>query len=358
MGPAPLDQPPLSHGATSYTRPHGDQRSRPIAIIGLNWNQQQTGHRFAVTHTGSAGRCQRTMSTKSCQKIKSPCGRQTARIDLHGAQAEDLASIAAGSRYGRYRAGPLRERGTWRAFGLSVTLHAALLALLVSGTHWPRDTPAAAGVAIAVATGRIAASPIAAPAPRIENHPPTSPVMTLAARPGGGDEHTAVEPHRSGTARSRRAHGEASLIAHFARARQTHMAVVQEIEQPSGRSAELEREARLAALQSLAATPASGAEAPRTDGGAEVSPGYADIVARRVRANVVAPFAIEGNPSAVIAVTCAPNGALLSATVRRSSGDPQWDRAALTAVERSDPMPRDVDGTTPAKFLITFQARG
>jgi colicin import membrane protein len=298
------------------------------------------------------------MSTKSCQQITPPCGRQTARVDLHGAQAEAPSSIAAGSPYGRHRAGPLRECGTWRAFGLSVTLHAALLASLVSGMHWPRDTPAAAGTAVTVAAGRIDASPIDAPAPRINDRPPTSPVMTLAARPGGGNEHTAIEPHHSGAAKPRRAHGEASLTAHSARARQTHMTVVREIEQPSGRSADPEREARLAALQSLAATPASGPGAPRTSAGAEVSPGYAEIVARRVRANVVAPFAIQGNPSVVIAVTCAPNGALLSATVRRSSGDPQWDRAALTAVESSDPMPRDVDGTTPAKFLITFQASG
>jgi colicin import membrane protein len=46
------------------------------------------------------------------------------------------------------------------------------------------------------------------------------------------------------------------------------------------------------------------------DGGI-TAPGDADKVARRVRRNVVAPFDIQGNPSAVIAVTCAPNGALL-----------------------------------------------
>jgi colicin import membrane protein len=96
---------------------------------------------------------------------------------------------------------------------------------------------------------------------------------------------------------------------------------------------------------------------PKTDGSVAASPGYADKVARRVRANVLAPFDIQGNPSAVIAVTCAPNGALLSATMQRSSGNPQWDSAVLTAVEKSDPMPRDVDGTAPASFLITFQPK-
>jgi colicin import membrane protein len=123
-------------------------------------------------------------------------------------------------------------------------------------------------------------------------------------------------------------------------------------------SADRGREARVAALQATAAEAMSEIGPPLTQHGGTASPGYADKVARRVRANLVAPFVIQGNPSAVIAVTCAPGGALLNATVRRSSGNPQWDNAVLGAVEKSDPMPTDVGGTTPASFLITFQPRG
>lgn len=135
------------------------------------------------------------------------------------------------------------------------------------------------------------------------------------------------------------------------------MADLGKIERQADRLADQERETRLAALQAMAGGMPSDNGLPRTEGGVAISNGYADKVARRVRANVLAPFEIKGNPSAVIAVTCAPNGALLSATMQRSSGNPQWDRAVLAAVEKSDPMPRDVDGTAPASFLITFQPR-
>jgi TonB family protein len=94
------------------------------------------------------------------------------------------------------------------------------------------------------------------------------------------------------------------------------------------------------------------------DSGWAASAGYAEKVARRVRANVLAPFEIEGDPSAVIAVTCTPSGALLSVTVQRPSGNPQWDRAVVTAVENSFPMPTDVNGSTPTRFVMTFRPKG
>jgi TonB family protein len=61
------------------------------------------------------------------------------------------------------------------------------------------------------------------------------------------------------------------------------------------------------------------------------------------------------NAEAVISVNCAPDGKLLSATLFHSSGDSAWDDAALEAVRRSDPMPRDENGLAPAHFKITYR---
>jgi colicin import membrane protein len=57
----------------------------------------------------------------------------------------------------------------------------------------------------------------------------------------------------------------------------------------------------------------------------------------------------------VVSVRCSPTGTLLSATVTRSSGNQAWDDAALRAVQRSDPMPQDIDGKTPGSFTITLR---
>jgi hypothetical protein len=127
--------------------------------------------------------------------------------------------------------------------------------------------------------------------------------------------------------------------------------------QQADRSADQQHEEHLAALQALAADVSSGNDLKR-DSSATASPGYADRVRRLVRPNVVAPIDIDGNPSAVIAVRCAPDGSLLNVAMQRLSSNPQWDIAALSSIEKSDPMPRDVSGSAPASFLITIQPKG
>ena len=185
-----------------------------------------------------------------------------------------------------------------------------------------------------------------------------SQVATQATRLAASNEATNVATQAANRLKLRHARVGASFATHFAATHRTHLAVVRHSESPPDSSPDGERAARLAFLQTIAGSPSLQSGLPRTDKAATASLGYADKVVKRVRANVLAPFAIEGDPSAVIAVTCTPTGALLSAMLRRSSGNPQWDRAALSAVEKTDPMPADVDGTTPTSFLITFQPKG
>ncbi len=56
-----------------------------------------------------------------------------------------------------------------------------------------------------------------------------------------------------------------------------------------------------------------------------------------------------------ISVRCASDGKLLAAKIVRSSGNPEWDAVALSAVQHSDPMPPDLDGKTPKNFRVTVQ---
>lgn len=85
--------------------------------------------------------------------------------------------------------------------------------------------------------------------------------------------------------------------------------------------------------------------------------GYPDKVRRRVRPNIVWSGETSGLESE-ISVRCSPSGTLLSATITRSSGNSSWDDAALRAVQRSDPMPLDVEGKTPASFKIVLRPAG
>jgi colicin import membrane protein len=92
-------------------------------------------------------------------------------------------------------------------------------------------------------------------------------------------------------------------------------------------------------------------------GGTATSPGYADKVRRLVHQNVTWAGATAGLET-VITVRCAPSGTLLSATVTQSSGNDQWDEAALRGVQKSNPMPVDVNGQAPPTFKITLRPAG
>jgi colicin import membrane protein len=92
-------------------------------------------------------------------------------------------------------------------------------------------------------------------------------------------------------------------------------------------------------------------------GGTATSSGYSEKVQRRVRPNIVWSGETAGLET-VISVRCAATGTLLSATIQRSSGNEQWDQAALRAVQRSDPMPLDTNGEARPTFLITLRPAG
>jgi TonB family protein len=113
--------------------------------------------------------------------------------------------------------------------------------------------------------------------------------------------------------------------------------------------------AEMAALQSV-----EGASAMHTPAPAEAlsaSPGYLEKVQRRVRPNIVWAGETPGLET-VVTIHCSPTGTLLSATIALSSGNSQWDDAALRAVQRSDPMPLDTNGKAPASFTVTLRPAG
>lgn len=104
----------------------------------------------------------------------------------------------------------------------------------------------------------------------------------------------------------------------------------------------------------------SGSGGSRTGGAgssakAGPSAGYSAKVSARVKPNIVYPDAINGNPRAEVRVRAAPDGTITSATISKSSGNKAWDDAVVRALEKTDKLPRDIDGTVPSDLLIGFK---
>lgn len=116
-----------------------------------------------------------------------------------------------------------------------------------------------------------------------------------------------------------------------------------------------QREANLKRIQGLAG--ATGGE--NATGTAQRSAGpsgsYGGKVAAKVKPNIVYPDAISGNPRAEVEVRLSPDGTIVGKRLAQSSGNKAWDDAVLRALDKTETLPRDVDGRVPPSLTIGFR---
>jgi colicin import membrane protein len=89
------------------------------------------------------------------------------------------------------------------------------------------------------------------------------------------------------------------------------------------------------------------------------SAGYAGRVRARVKPNIFFADAetVAGNPQAEVEVRCAPDGTIQSRRLVKSSGIKEWDDAVLRAIDKTEMLPRDVDGRVPSPIVIGWRPR-
>ncbi len=75
---------------------------------------------------------------------------------------------------------------------------------------------------------------------------------------------------------------------------------------------------------------------------------YITRIQNKVRGNTVKPQNLQGNPQVEIELRVLPGGDVLesSVRVRKSSGNPAYDRAVEAAIMRSSPLPVPADQAT------------
>ncbi|MNV68312.1 hypothetical protein D3C71_1611520 [compost metagenome] len=82
---------------------------------------------------------------------------------------------------------------------------------------------------------------------------------------------------------------------------------------------------------------------------------YGGKVAAKVKPNIVYPDAISGNPRAEVEVKLSPDGTIVGKRLVQSSGNKAWDDAVLRALDKTETLPRDVDGRVPGSLVIGFR---
>lgn len=87
------------------------------------------------------------------------------------------------------------------------------------------------------------------------------------------------------------------------------------------------------------------------------SASYGGRIKARIRPNIIYTDSGTGNPVAEVEVRAAPDGTIIGRKLIKLSGDPEWDKAVLRAVDKTETLPRDTDGRVPSLLVISFQPR-
>ena len=87
------------------------------------------------------------------------------------------------------------------------------------------------------------------------------------------------------------------------------------------------------------------------------SDSYAGRIRARVKPNIVFTDDAPGNPSAEVEVRMAPDGTIVSRKVTKASGNKSWDEAVLRALDKTEVLPRDIDGRVHTPLIIDFKLR-
>jgi colicin import membrane protein len=308
---------------------------------------------------------------------------------------------------------PPPQRGTFRALLLALIAHALLIIALTWGVSWRREAEndaveaelwsstiqQAAPRAVAPTPPPPAPAPTPAPPP-----PPPPPPPPQAARPPEPappppqapdialerekklkeqkererEEEVARQQQQKKLEAARKAAQEKKeqeakereraeeeaerkkeqqqKLAEAKKKQEAEAAKKKEAEAKAAAQAAADRAATLKRMQAMAGTGGEG-NAARSSG---PSGSYGGKVAAAVRPNVVFPEAelVNGTPGAEFDVRLAPDGTIVGTpTLVKTSGLPNWDEAALRALQKTEKLPRDVDGTVPPRLIVTLRPK-
>jgi colicin import membrane protein len=281
---------------------------------------------------------------------------------------------------------PPPQPGLVRAFALAVVAHLLLLAALMQGLQWQRESQDIA----AEAELWSAAPQVAAPKP-VEAPPPPPPRPVVKAPPAPApeppvqrdadialerekqkreiekrkqaeldkrerEERRKLEAQKKREEELARKKQEQAKVAEAKRKEDEKKRKQEEQEAREAKRVAQLREENLRRIQGMAGT-----GAPGSTGSAAQSSGpsasWGAKVQARVRPNIVFTETISGNPKADVEVRTSPDGTIVGKRLVRSSGNKAWDDAVLRALDKTESLPRDIDGRVPSPVVIGFSPK-
>jgi colicin import membrane protein len=300
---------------------------------------------------------------------------------------------------------PPSSSGRGRAIGLAVLAHAFLIAALTWGVGWKRESTNAPVQAELWSTTVQQAAPALVeptPPPQVEPKPepkveplppppapPPKPVKVVEPEPepkidpqiaiekAKKEEKKKLEKKKADEAKEKakalakkeaeEAAEEAKLAALDKKKRALEAKKLEAKKAAEAKAAENDkkyeaslkaaREANLKRIAGIAG--ASGGETATGTAKQSTGPsaGYEGRIMARIKPNWVFTREISGNLVCIVEVTTSADGKIIRTRVSESSGNPAWDEASLRAMEKTEIIPKDLDGRLHSPYLIKFDSR-
>jgi colicin import membrane protein len=255
---------------------------------------------------------------------------------------------------------PPSAPGLVRSIALAIMAHALLLAGLTWGVNWRSGETVTVEAELWAAVPQEAAPRLVEAPPEPEPEPAPLPPQVTPQVP---DADIAAERDKMRKEQEEQERLEREKLALQKKREQEKLAAEEKKkkeklkEQQEAKMRDKLRQENLKRMAGLAG--ASGA--PNSTGTAQKSAGpsasYAGRIRARIKPNIVFAEDIQGNPSAEVEVRTSPDGTIVGNKLLRSSGNKGWDEAVLRAIEKTEVLPRDIDGLVPPTLVITFRPR-
>jgi len=260
--------------------------------------------------------------------------------------------------------------GLWRSVALALLAHGLLLVALTLGVQWKRQAPTTvsaqaelwAQVPQEAAPKPVEVPPAPAPAPAAPPPPAEAePPKVDIAREQDKERKRLQQEKEVARQREERQKLEKlkqdKLAQDRQRAEERQRADAQRKAAEEEKRSEALRQENMKRIAGMAgATGATGATGTAQQS-AGPSPSYGGRIRGKIRPNIVFTEDISGNPSAEVEVRCSPDGTILSRKLVKSSGVRAWDDAVLKAIDKTETLPRDVDGRVPSPLVISFRPK-
>lgn len=284
---------------------------------------------------------------------------------------------------------PVQPEGMWRALVLALLAHVLLMGALTWGVNWRREAPTETIAAELWAELPQAAAPAPAPPePEPEAAAPSAPEPTpqvttpdpdialarerikreqqraqeqerTRAQLAAQQEQQRVQLERDKAKKAKQAAADKLRDEELARQadKKVQAAAKSKQEQTSAKALEKQRQENLQRLAGLAG--ATGGPTATGTGAHSSGPSasYGARIAATIKPNIVFTEEAVGNPTADVEVRTTPDGTIVGRRLVKSSGIKSWDEAVLKAIDKTERLPRDVDGRVQASLVIGFRPK-